>query len=120
MPLQVLAAPRRRQILRLIWDAERSAGEVCRAMPEISFGAVSQHLGILEQAGFVKRREAGRFHYYAAHKAGLGPLRKWLEAAWDDALARLRLHAELEEARRGPRPGRGGRPRERKPRRKMP
>jgi hypothetical protein len=34
----------------------------------------------------------------------MGPFRKWLESTWDDALYRLKLHAELEEARRGPEP----------------
>ena len=57
-----LAAPRRREILRLVWNREMSAGEIHRALPDVTFGAVSQHLRILESAGLVARRDAGRFH----------------------------------------------------------
>jgi DNA-binding transcriptional ArsR family regulator len=98
-----LAAPRRREILRLVWDRERCAGDIHRAMPEVSFGAVSQHLSVLESAGLVARRDEGRFRYYNARRRELGHLGKWLEAMWDEALASLKLHAEAEEKRRGPR-----------------
>ncbi len=101
--LHALATPRRREILRLLWRGERSAGEIRRSMPDVTFGAISQHLRQLERAGVVARRREGRFQYYKAKKQALGPLRKWLENMWDDALARLQVQAELEEARRGPR-----------------
>jgi DNA-binding transcriptional ArsR family regulator len=99
---EALAAPRRREILRLVWDRERSAGDIHRALPEVSFGAVSQHLSVLESAGLVARRDEGRFHYYGARRRELGHLGKWLETMWDDALGNLKLHAEAEEKRRGP------------------
>ena len=95
-----LAAPRRREILRLVWDRERSAGEIHRAIPDVSFGAVSQHLGVLESAGLIARRQEGRFHFYAARRKELGHLGKWLESMWDDALADLKRHAETEERAR--------------------
>lgn len=100
---EALAAPRRREILRLVWDRERSAGDIHRALPEVTFGAVSQHLGVLEAAGLVARREEGRFRYYAARRRELGHLGKWLESMWDEALADLKFHAESEEkmVRRG-------------------
>jgi DNA-binding transcriptional ArsR family regulator len=101
--LQALAAPRRREILRLVWRGERSAGEVHRALGDVTFGAVSQHLRVLTEAGLVRVRADGRRRLYAADKEPLGPLRRWLEETWDDALYRLKLGAELEEARRGPR-----------------
>jgi DNA-binding transcriptional ArsR family regulator len=94
---EALAAPRRRQILRLVWDAERSAGDIHRAIHDVSFGAVSQHLGVLESAGLVERREEGRFRYYSARRREMGHLGKWLETMWDDALAELKRHAESEE-----------------------
>jgi DNA-binding transcriptional ArsR family regulator len=94
---EALAAPRRREILRLVWDRERSAGDIHRAFPDVTFGAVSQHLGVLEAAGLVARREEGRFRYYAARRRELGHLGKWLESMWDEALADLKRHAESEE-----------------------
>jgi len=92
-----LAAPRRRDILRRVWDREASAGEIHRSFPDVSFGAISQHLGVLEAAGLVSRRDVGRFHYYTARRREMGHLGKWLEEMWDDALARLKFHAESEE-----------------------
>lgn len=96
---EALAAPRRREILRLVWNGERTAGDIRRAHPDVSFGAISQHLAVLESAGLVARRDEGRFHYYAARRKELGHLGKWLEAMWDDALSNLKNHAETEEKR---------------------
>jgi len=103
-PIEALGAPRRREILRLVWAEERSAGEVHRAFGDVTFGAVSQHLRILADAGLLVRREEGRRRFYRARPEALGPLRQWLEAMWDDALYRLKVRAELEQARRGPLP----------------
>lgn len=97
---EALAAARRREILRLVWDRERSAGDIHRALPDVTFGAVSQHLGVLEAAGLVARREEGRFRYYAARRRELGHLGQWLETMWDEALVDLKRHAESEERRR--------------------
>jgi DNA-binding transcriptional ArsR family regulator len=104
--LHALQAPRRRQILRLLRRSERSAGEIHRALPDVTFGAVSQHLGVLEGAGLVSARREGRRRYYAVRRDGLRPLREWLDEMWGEALERLRGLAEAEE--------RGGRPRGRR------
>lgn len=102
-----LAAPRRREILRFVWDRERSAGDIHRANPDVSFGAVSQHLRVLEAAGLVARREEGRFRYYSARRRQMGLLGKWLETTWDAALSDLKTLAEADEAAAGtPRRGR--------------
>ena len=60
--------------------------------------AISQHLGVLESAGLVARRDEGRFHFYAARREDLGSLGLWLEQMWDEALAHLKHHAESEES----------------------
>jgi DNA-binding transcriptional ArsR family regulator len=102
--LRALNTPRRREILRLVWDGERSVGEIHASLPdEVSIATVSEHLQVLAEAGLVSSRRAGRFRYYRAEKAELGPLAEWLESMWDGALGRLTLLAELEAARRGPR-----------------
>jgi DNA-binding transcriptional ArsR family regulator len=102
--LRGVASPRKREILRLLWDGERSAGDVHRALGDVTFGAVSQHLKTLVDYGLVSRRDHGRHRYYVANRQALEPLAAYLEATWSSALARLALCAELEEARRGPRP----------------
>jgi DNA-binding transcriptional ArsR family regulator len=99
----VLASPRRRELLRMCWREPQTAGAMHRALGDVTFGAVSQHLRVLEGAGLVDVERQGRNRLYRAKRAALGPLRRWLEAHWDDALYRLKLRAELEEARRGPR-----------------
>lgn len=102
--LMALSSPRRREILRLIWDQERSAGDIRRAMPDVTFGAVSLQLKHLERAGLVETRRDRQFRFYRARRAALGPMAQHLEAMWGDALWKLKLAAELEESRRGPRP----------------
>jgi len=104
--LTAIASPRRQEILRLTWDQERSAGEIHRAMPDVTFGAVSLQLRALVDAGLLESRAEHRFRYYRARPARLGPLRSALEHMWNDALWRLKLAAELEESKRGPRRGR--------------
>ena len=94
--IEAVAAPRRREILRLVWDRERSAGEIAGAMPDVTFGAVSQHLRVLETARLVSMRAEGRHRYYAADKSSMGPLQQVLEKMWDDALAHLKKEAEGE------------------------
>ena len=97
--LRALGAPRRRDILRLVRRRERSAGEIHRALGEVTFGAVSQHLGVLERAGLVTARRDGRSRLYQTRPEGLEPLKEWLESMWDEALASLKALAEAEEAR---------------------
>jgi DNA-binding transcriptional ArsR family regulator len=102
--LTALASPRRREILRLVWDDEREAGEIHRAMPDVTFGAVSQHLKALRDARLIEQRADGRHRLYRARRQALGPIGRSLEAMWSDALWRLKLQAELLETRRGPEP----------------
>ena len=100
--LDTLASPRRREILRLVWNEERSAGDIHRAMPDVTFGAVSLQLKSLVEAGIVEARTESRNRFYRARREALGPMAEVLESMWDDALWKLKLAAELEETRRGP------------------
>ena len=87
-PLKVIAEPRRRQLLQLIWDRELAAGEIADHF-DLTFGAVSQHLGVLRQAGFVSVRKDGNHRYYRANQENLGPLRPLLESMWSATLDHL-------------------------------
>ena len=98
-----IASPRRREILRLVWRNEMAAGDIHRAMPDVTFGAVSLQLRELSRAGLVRVRADGKHRLYQARKDTLAPVAKMLEQMWDDALWRLKLLAELEQSRRGPR-----------------
>ena len=61
--LSAIASPRRREILRLVWKNERSAGDIARAMPDVTFGAVSLQLRALKQANL----EPKAIDYINAH-----------------------------------------------------
>nr|HEX4316124.1 metalloregulator ArsR/SmtB family transcription factor [Kofleriaceae bacterium] len=96
--LTVVAEPRRREILRLVWDGERAAGDIHRALGDVTFGAVSQHLRVLAEAGLVDVRRDGRHRFYRAKRAALGPLRRALEQMWAAKLDELAALAEAEDA----------------------
>ena len=104
--LTALASPRRREILRLVWDREVAAGDIHAAMPDVSFGAISLQLRALSEAGLVDVRREHRHRYYSARRAALGAVGAALERMWDDALWQLKLRVELEQSRRGPKPRR--------------
>jgi len=104
--LSAVASPRRREILRLVWTSELAAGEIHAAMPDVSFGAVSLQLRALSRAGLVDVRREHRHRYYSARREALGPMGAALERMWEEALWRLKLRVELEQTRRGPKPGR--------------
>lgn len=95
-PLQVIAAPRRLRILQLVWDTERSAGDIA-AHFDVSWSAISQHLTVLKNAGFVVERREGNSRIYRADQAALGPLRAVVEQHWHDGLGRLKNLAEREQ-----------------------
>ena len=74
-----------------------SAGELHRAFGDVTFGAVSQHLRVLVDAGLVTCRRHGRHRYYRAQRRTLGPLRAWLEQMWARSLSDLAALAEHDE-----------------------
>jgi DNA-binding transcriptional ArsR family regulator len=91
----------------MIWREERSAGEIHRGMPDVTFGAVSLQLKALLDARLVEAHAESRNRMYRARREAFGPLGEILEQTWNDALARLKVQAELDEARRGPKPRKG-------------
>ena len=56
--LDAVASPRRRAILRLVWERELSAGEIA-AQFDVSWPATSQNLRVLCDAGLLTQRKAG-------------------------------------------------------------
>lgn len=96
--LAFISQPTRQQILRLIWRSERTAGDIAGALP-VTFGAVSQHLGALREAGLVRLRREGRVHWYGANREAFGLLAPALEEMWFGKLGELKRLAELEQRR---------------------
>ena len=95
-PLQVIAAPSRLRILELVWDRELPAGEIA-AQFDVSWSAVSQHLRVLREAGFVVERREGTSRIYRTDQAALGSLRAIVEDHWRSGLGRVKDLAEAEQ-----------------------
>jgi DNA-binding transcriptional ArsR family regulator len=93
--LRAIAEPRRRAILRLVWSAERSAGEIASHF-EVSRPAISQHLRVLRTAGLVTERRDGARRLYRADLDAFARLRADLESFWNESLAALKLEVEAE------------------------
>ena len=96
---RAIAEPHRRRILELVRNVELTAGEIAAGF-DVTRPAISQHLGVLKDAGLVVERREGTRRLYRARPEGLAGLREFVERFWDEGLERLRLAAELEEGRK--------------------
>ena len=94
-----VAEPRRRQIIDLLADEERTVGDlVC----ELGLGQpqVSKHLRVLREVGLVQVRDQGRQRVYRLNGRALKPIHDWVkgyERLWsqrfellDDVLEHLK------------------------------
>ncbi|MBO2533027.1 DNA-binding transcriptional regulator, ArsR family [Planifilum fulgidum] len=96
---QAIAAPTRRQILKLLAEQEMSVTRIAAHFP-MSRTAVSKHLRILAEAGLVVERKEGREKRYRLRSEPLLELKEWLshfEGFWKDRLARLKDFVETDE-----------------------
>jgi DNA-binding transcriptional ArsR family regulator len=96
---QVLAEPRRREVLSLVAERELTAGEIAQRF-DVTRQAVSQHLRILLESGLIQERRDGARRWYSARPEGLEEVRAYVDAMWPPALARLKAAAEGEHASR--------------------
>jgi DNA-binding transcriptional ArsR family regulator len=94
--VRAVAEPRRREILRLVWDSELSAGEIAERF-DVTFGAVSQHLKVLRESGLVTLRQDGKRRFYRADREAMGPLADYLQSMWATKLDTLAVLAEAAE-----------------------
>ena len=97
-PFDALADGNRREILRLLGERERPVHELAAAMP-ISRPAVSRHLRLLSDAGFVAEKREGTLRIYSLRQDGVDAVKAYLERVWGEASARFRLMAENTEDR---------------------
>ncbi|MBO4252402.1 ArsR/SmtB family transcription factor [Streptomyces griseorubiginosus] len=96
--LRALADPHRRQILRLVRHTELPAGQIA-ANFTLTQQAVSQHIGVLKQAGLLTERREGTRRLYALRHESLEPVRELLAEFWPDALSRLKKAVEAAHPR---------------------
>jgi len=88
-----LAHPARREILRLVRESERTAGEIAYCLG-MSGPATSQHLKALREADLVAVQPRATQRLYRVDPEGIADVRAFLEDFWGDRLARLKAGAE--------------------------
>ncbi len=116
---EVIAEPNRRAILGLLVSAEQSVGEIERQL-RMTQPAVSKHLRVLRDAGFVEATVDAQRRLYRLRPEALQEVDEWLDqfrrfwSARVDALERHldRIHPAT-EMRTNPKNKRGGSNRER-------
>jgi len=89
-----LADANRREILRQVTKEPRSASELAKRF-DLSFPAVSKHLRILEEAGFIKRDIEGRVHTFRFEPKPMKKAFNWIkfyEYFWLQSLDRLDVY----------------------------
>jgi DNA-binding transcriptional ArsR family regulator len=84
--LRALRAPARREILTLVWEQERAAGDIAAEFA-LSPATISEHLRVLRQAGLVEMTRVGTSRRYRARPAALTGLHGMLEgpSKWQTA-----------------------------------
>lgn len=86
-----VAEPRRRQILDVLADGERSVNQIVTELP-VSQPQVSKHLKVLKQVGLVRSRSEGRQRLYRLDAVALKPIHDWVkeyERHWNQRLDRF-------------------------------
>ena len=99
--LQVLAEPRRLQILDLLREGERPVGELVDRVG-LSQPAVSKHLRVLKDAGLVEARPEAQRRLYRIRPEPLVELDDWLASyrqLWSTHLDRLEDHLDRRRKR---------------------
>ena len=92
-----VAEPRRREILAVLAEGERSVNDLVGALG-LAQPQVSKHLRVLREVGAVQVREAGRQRLYRLNGRALKPIHDWVseyERFWSERF--LRLDAVLED-----------------------
>jgi DNA-binding transcriptional ArsR family regulator len=95
-----LADPTRRGMLATLAKGERSIGDLAEPY-RMSFAGAAKHVGVLERAGLVERRKAGRQQLCRLKAEPLAEAEAWLrqwQRFWGESLDRLEaLLAEEQE-----------------------
>ncbi|WP_409491828.1 ArsR/SmtB family transcription factor [Amycolatopsis sp. cmx-11-12] len=93
---EILAEPRRRTILDLLRDGERSVNELVEVL-ELSQPAVSKHLRVLREAGLVTVRVAAQRRCYRLRPEPLAEVDAWLAPYrhfWEGRIDALEQHLD--------------------------
>lgn len=90
---QVIADPSRRQILQLLSKNSLTINSLAENF-EMSRPAVSKHIKMLHQAGFISIQNIGRERYCTLKQEGFKELQEWIDHFddfWDSKLKKLEM-----------------------------
>ncbi len=96
---EVLAEPRRREILDLLRDGERLVGDLVDRLT-LTQPTVSKHLRVLRGAGLVEVRQDAQRRWYRLRLEPLAEIDSWLapyRLMWTASLDKLERHLETME-----------------------
>ena len=82
----------------MLRHGDRAVHEIARELP-ISRPAVSRHLRLLKEAGFVAEEAVGTRRFYRLKDEGVEAIRRYLEDVWGEAATRFRIVAENADRR---------------------
>lgn len=91
----------RRGMVRQLSGGECSVGDLA-SPADMSFAAASKHVKVLERAGLVNRRVAGRQHICSLRSEPLREVSEWVnfyEKFWSESLDRLAATLEADIAK---------------------
>jgi DNA-binding transcriptional ArsR family regulator len=98
--LIALADDTRRSILKRLASGDARVTEVAAPF-DISLNSVSKHIRILERAGLVRRRVAGRDHFLSLERQPFDELTEWMlktREFWSARLDELEAALRAEDA----------------------
>ena len=75
--LRALADPIRREILNLLKNGRRSAGDICEHF-DVTAAAISRHLSVLKDADLIRDTREGKFIYYDLNASVLEEIMLWI------------------------------------------
>jgi DNA-binding transcriptional ArsR family regulator len=93
---QALSNETRFKIVNLVREREMSAGTIAKRF-KLTRPAVSQHIGILCEAGLLDERRVGPKRLYVVRNESFAELVEYSEAFWRPRLRRLKEAAEALE-----------------------
>lgn len=102
LALRAASSPRRRRILKLVWDGELSSQEIAKNFADVTWQSVSLNLKVLREAGLIQERREGTSRLYRADHDRCAALESVLKTMWQSDLEQLGsvLESERRKARR--------------------
>lgn len=75
--LKALSDPIRREILNMLKDGKKTAGEISDSFP-VTAASISRHLSVLKEADLVRDKREGKFIFYELNASVLEEIMLWI------------------------------------------